>query len=149
MNTPLKMLLVLLCTITLVLFTRITGVAQSPFPFQNPDLPTEDRISNILSLMTLDEKIASLDPASSGVPRLKSLPTANLRSVWISKTRVIGPVMKWCSCMCNILIPKCPDRSGNYAASSASRCSPVKPRRYSYFCRRMIWLIGMKRNIGL
>jgi beta-glucosidase len=38
-------------------------------PFQNPDLPIEKRITNILSLMTLDEKIACLGTNPS-VPRL-------------------------------------------------------------------------------
>jgi beta-glucosidase len=39
------------------------------YPFQNPDLPIEDRIDNILSLMTIDEKIECLDTNPS-VPRL-------------------------------------------------------------------------------
>ena len=39
------------------------------YPFQNPDLPIEQRIDNILSLMTLDEKIECLDTNPS-VPRL-------------------------------------------------------------------------------
>ncbi|HSE15629.1 MAG TPA: glycoside hydrolase family 3 C-terminal domain-containing protein [Pyrinomonadaceae bacterium] len=42
---------------------------QSQYPFQNPDLPIEQRIDNILSLMTLDEKIECLDTNPS-VPRL-------------------------------------------------------------------------------
>ena len=39
------------------------------YPFQNPNLPTEQRIDNLLSLMTLQEKIDALgtDP---DVPRL-------------------------------------------------------------------------------
>src|SRR5437868_766211 len=41
----------------------------TPYPFQNPDLPIEQRIDNILSLMTLDEKIECLDTNPS-VPRL-------------------------------------------------------------------------------
>jgi beta-glucosidase len=41
----------------------------SQHPFQNPDLPSEQRIDNILSLMTLDEKIECLDTNPS-VPRL-------------------------------------------------------------------------------
>ncbi|MBN2273522.1 MAG: glycoside hydrolase family 3 C-terminal domain-containing protein [Bacteroidales bacterium] len=49
----------------------ITGISfgQYQYPFQNPDLPVEDRIDNLLSLMTLDEKVTCLgtDP---GVPRL-------------------------------------------------------------------------------
>lgn len=39
------------------------------YPFQNPDLPVEDRIYNLLSLMTIDEKIACLGTNPS-VPRL-------------------------------------------------------------------------------
>lgn len=39
------------------------------YPFQNPDLSIDDRITNILSLMTLDEKVACLSTDPS-VPRL-------------------------------------------------------------------------------
>lgn len=42
---------------------------QGPYPFQNPDLPIEKRVDNILSLMTIDEKIECLDTNPS-VPRL-------------------------------------------------------------------------------
>ncbi len=42
---------------------------QTQYPFQNPDLPIEQRIDNILSLMTIDEKIDCLDTNPS-VPRL-------------------------------------------------------------------------------
>ena len=43
--------------------------AQYKYPFQNPDLDREQRITNILSLMTLDEKIAALG-TTTAVPRL-------------------------------------------------------------------------------
>ena len=43
--------------------------ASQEYPFQNPDLPIEKRVDNILSLMTLDEKIECLDTNPS-VPRL-------------------------------------------------------------------------------
>ena len=42
---------------------------QSQYPFQNPDLPIDVRIKNILSLMTLDEKIHALS-THPDVPRL-------------------------------------------------------------------------------
>jgi beta-glucosidase len=47
------------------------GVAAhaAAYPFQDPALPPQQRIANILSLMTPDEKIAALSP-DSGVPRL-------------------------------------------------------------------------------
>jgi beta-glucosidase len=47
----------------------IGAQAQFNYPFQNPDLPIEERISNVISLMTLDEKIAFLS-SRPGVPRL-------------------------------------------------------------------------------
>jgi beta-glucosidase len=63
-----------------VLFIRVTlwflfcvallvPPASQEYPFQNPDLPIEQRVDNILSLMTLDEKIECLDTNPS-VPRL-------------------------------------------------------------------------------
>lgn len=38
------------------------------YPFQNPNLPEEERVENLLSLMNVEEKIMSLHGA--GVPRL-------------------------------------------------------------------------------
>lgn len=49
-------LLLLMC---LILLSRIV-LAQYKYPFQNPDLQTEDRITNLLSLMTLEEKVNCL-----------------------------------------------------------------------------------------
>jgi beta-glucosidase len=43
--------------------------AQHKYPFQNPDLDREERVSNILSLMTLEEKIEALG-VTTAVPRL-------------------------------------------------------------------------------
>jgi beta-glucosidase len=43
--------------------------AQYQYPFQNPDISVEERIDNLLSLMTLDEKINCLGTDPS-VPRL-------------------------------------------------------------------------------
>jgi len=42
---------------------------QAP-PFRNPDLPADERITNLLSLMTPDEKLQALGGFGSGVPRL-------------------------------------------------------------------------------
>jgi beta-glucosidase len=39
------------------------------YPFQNPNLPAEERVTNLLSLMTLEEKVACLGTNPS-VPRL-------------------------------------------------------------------------------
>ena len=50
----------------LLLLAGLSFPASSPaqdhyqYPFQNPNLPTEQRIDNLLSLMTLQEKIDAL-----------------------------------------------------------------------------------------
>ncbi len=51
-----------------VLATAAAASTQS-HPFQDPNLPAEQRIGNLLSLMTADEKMDALG-ANSGVPRL-------------------------------------------------------------------------------
>lgn len=55
----------------LLLLTVVNGLikAQFQYPFQNPQLSVEERIDNIISLMTLDEKISCLSTNPS-VPRL-------------------------------------------------------------------------------
>jgi beta-glucosidase len=69
MRSSLK--IVLLC---FVLFTH-TGIGNAqqprsyPYPFQNPNLNIEKRIDNIISLLTLEEKISCLSTNPS-VPRL-------------------------------------------------------------------------------
>jgi beta-glucosidase len=58
------------CSIVLLIAViALLSRQQQNYPFQNPDLPIEQRIDNILSLMTLDEKIECLDTNPS-VPRL-------------------------------------------------------------------------------
>ena len=52
-----------------VLFGTALLHGQTQYPFQNPGLPLEQRVDNILSLMTVDEKIACLE-SNSGAPRL-------------------------------------------------------------------------------
>ena len=49
----------LLLSLCFLLISKLT-FAQYKYPFQNPDLPTEDRITNLLSLMTLEEKVNCL-----------------------------------------------------------------------------------------
>jgi len=55
--------------IILFLFSIVPSFAQYQYPFQDPDMPMEDRIDNLLSLMTLDEKVTCLGTDPS-VPRL-------------------------------------------------------------------------------
>jgi beta-glucosidase len=60
----------LLFTLALYFAVSTSGsMAQDKHPFQDPSLPIEKRITNLLSLMTLDEKIAVLGK-STAVPRL-------------------------------------------------------------------------------
>jgi beta-glucosidase len=56
-------------TVVFVLLTSLSWTQQYQYPFLNPNLPVEARIDNILSLMTLDEKISALS-TSPDVPRL-------------------------------------------------------------------------------
>ena len=46
------------------------ATAQGPYPFQNAAAPVEARIDNVLSLMTMEEKIAILGTKGIRVPRL-------------------------------------------------------------------------------
>jgi len=62
-----RLMLLLICVAAPMMLAVRSRPAQ--YPFQNPDLPIEQRIDNILSLMTLDEKIECLDTNPS-VPRL-------------------------------------------------------------------------------
>ena len=54
-----------------LLFAFVTGYAISqPYPFQNIDLSDEERLDNLISLMTLEEKLDNLSSRPAGVPRL-------------------------------------------------------------------------------
>ena len=68
MMNGVRLIILLICVVSAI---AIQSPRPQPaeYPFQNPDLPTEQRIDNILSLMTIDEKIECLDTNPS-VPRL-------------------------------------------------------------------------------
>ena len=59
----------LLYIIIFLWFCINVTIKAQPYRFQNPSLPVEDRINNIISLLTPDEKIACLGTNPS-VPRL-------------------------------------------------------------------------------
>ena len=62
-----KHLATLLC---LLAFGFVPALAQqSSYPLNDPSLPMEKRIDNLLSLMTIDEKI-TCQSTNTGVPRL-------------------------------------------------------------------------------
>jgi beta-glucosidase len=59
-----------------VLFGLVFGIGLSPlvgqtqFPFQNPDLPFKERVEDLVSRMTLEEKASQMQDWSHAVPRL-------------------------------------------------------------------------------
>jgi len=55
--------------ITCIVVCCLHVVAQT-HPFQNTGLSDDERLDNLVSLMTLDEKIAHLSPMLPGIPRL-------------------------------------------------------------------------------
>ena len=57
-----------LLTFLTLLVSAVFVLRAQEHPFQNPNLSEEDRLDNIISLMTVDEKLATL--VGQGVPRL-------------------------------------------------------------------------------
>ena len=60
-NLRFEILMLLACGTT-------SAFAQYQYPFQNPNLPDEERINNIISLMTIDEKVSCFN-SSLSIPR--------------------------------------------------------------------------------
>jgi len=54
----------------LVTLAAAPATGQTRYPFQDPNVPVEARIDNVLSLMTLEEKLAAMGMAGIRVPRL-------------------------------------------------------------------------------
>ena len=77
-----KRLATLLCFLVSSLIPAHTPAsAQQPrYPFNNPALPMEQRIDNLLSLMTVDEKISCLG-TNTGVPRLGVMSYGNSEGI--------------------------------------------------------------------
>ena len=44
--------------------------ASEPAPFRNPDLPVEQRVDDLISLLTLEEKISQIGMQNAAIPRL-------------------------------------------------------------------------------
>jgi beta-glucosidase len=51
-------------------FATGSAYAQKSFPFQNPDLPVEQRVDDLVSRMTLEEKTSQMMNGSDAIPRL-------------------------------------------------------------------------------
>jgi beta-glucosidase len=69
MTRPLLAMLVLAASFGLRAFSAQQVSAPYQYPFQNPDQAIEERVNNVISLMTLDEKSAFLS-SRPGIPRL-------------------------------------------------------------------------------
>jgi beta-glucosidase len=52
-----------------VVFAAAVATPDSPLPFQNPELPAEERITDLIARLTLEEKIACM-ASRAAVPRL-------------------------------------------------------------------------------
>ncbi len=69
----------LVAVLSLRVMANGEAFAQEQYPFQNPNLPVEDRISNVLSVMTLQEKIdfmgTSLNIKRLGIHAQGDVPT--------------------------------------------------------------------------
>ena len=48
----------------------LSTFAQEPFPFQDPKLPLEERVNDLINQMSLDEKIKQLHFDAEAIPRL-------------------------------------------------------------------------------
>ncbi|WP_100432430.1 glycoside hydrolase family 3 C-terminal domain-containing protein [Flavobacterium sp. 1] len=66
--------------ILLLFIVPVLAQKKQQYPFQNPNLETEKRIDNLLSLMTLEEKVAVLSTNPS-VPRLGVVGTGHVEGL--------------------------------------------------------------------
>ena len=60
----------LLLILSTGLFFLLGCETKYQYPFQNPDLPVEERVENLLSLLTLEEKAGLMVNSSEPIPRL-------------------------------------------------------------------------------
>ena len=56
--------------VVIVNLITITTFAQQDFTFKNPNLPIEQRVNDLVSKMTIDEKISQLMDSSPAIERL-------------------------------------------------------------------------------
>ncbi|MBV9179997.1 MAG: glycoside hydrolase family 3 C-terminal domain-containing protein, partial [Acidobacteria bacterium] len=59
---------ILLCGV--LLFLKTSALAEEPSAYKNPQLPIEQRVNDLLSRMTLEEKVSQLGHTAEAVPRL-------------------------------------------------------------------------------
>lgn len=71
-------------------------VGQTPLPFRNTKLPVEDRITDLIGRLTLEEKAQQLNHTNKGLPRL-GLPAwggwnQTLHGVWSKEPTTLFPI---------------------------------------------------------
>ncbi|HEY4952537.1 MAG TPA: glycoside hydrolase family 3 C-terminal domain-containing protein [Verrucomicrobiae bacterium] len=86
-----KSLLPVLLICSLILAARVPVFAQNRYLFQNPDFAMEDRVANVVSLMTLDEKINFLR-FRIGIPRLGIPPLGSAEGL---HGEAMGGIANW------------------------------------------------------
>jgi beta-glucosidase len=67
-------------TVIIAVLVCLAAPAWAQYPFQNPSLPMEERVANILSLMTVEEKIACFGTRPN-VPRLGIVGTSHVEGL--------------------------------------------------------------------
>ena len=113
------------------------------YPFQNPDLPIEQRVDNIISLMTLDEKVACLGTNPS-VPRLGIKASGHLEGIhglamggpakWGRGTPVPTTIFPQGIGLAETWDTDCPpDRARQGLAHAKGRRMAVRPRPGGFF----------------
>ena len=65
-----KKLFYLVCAICLLVYSVTVSAQQPSFPFRNPSLSTEERVNDLVSHMTLQEKADQLLYTAPAIPRL-------------------------------------------------------------------------------
>ncbi|MFB9110067.1 beta-glucosidase [Flavobacterium gyeonganense] len=58
------------CLVFMLNFLALSTFAQKKFPFNNPNLTTEERVDDLVSRMSIDEKISQLMDSSPAIERL-------------------------------------------------------------------------------
>lgn len=58
------------CLVFMLNFLAVNTFAQEKFPYKNPNLTTEQRVDDLVSRMTIDEKISQLMDSSPAIKRL-------------------------------------------------------------------------------
>jgi len=56
--------------ISIVLSICLSSVNGQEYPFQNPDLSIDERVNDLVSRMTLEEKISQMQNGADAIPRL-------------------------------------------------------------------------------